>query len=88
LRKFVAWSEKQIGASSQGTAGEDQGGTLTDSDVVFIHQDYAVTRSIWRDKDVIYDNVDESWKTYCNEALGFRVPHDFDLVPQREPAAK
>jgi ankyrin repeat protein len=82
LRQFAHWTENEIEAESTGEADEagDGGACLKDDDVVYIHQDYVVTRSIWHDKEIIFDRVDERWKEFCRDSLDFKVPHDFDLV--------
>lgn len=82
LRQFAHWAENEIEADSTGDTDEASAGAayLKDDDVVYLHQDYVVTRSIWHDKEIIFDKVDERWKEYCHDSLDFRVPHDFDLV--------
>jgi hypothetical protein len=54
--------------------------TLTPEDVVFLHQNHVVTRSIWQDKDVVLQNVTPEWRTFCDDTLGFKAPDDFDLM--------
>jgi uncharacterized protein len=72
IRRFATWAEPDPGP------GED---ALTDDAVVFVHDDLAVTRSMWRDTGVLADGTAEGWATFCAEQLGFRVPDDFDLMP-------
>lgn len=74
LRRFPAWTENEItGADAK---------QLTGDDVVFLHGDYSVTRSIWANEDVVFDKVTEEWKNFCNSELQFTVPDDLDLVGQ------
>jgi uncharacterized protein len=82
LRRFAHWTENEIDPNSSGAADDagDGGTDLKDDDVVYIHQNYVVTRSIWHDKEIIFDGVDERWKEFCRDSLDFKVPHDFDLV--------
>jgi uncharacterized protein len=42
--------------------------------VVYVHQDFAVTRSMWRHQDVIFDQVTPEWVEFCRERLRFVVP--------------
>ena len=57
------------------------GGVSIDSDeLVFIHQNYIVTRSIWHDKDLLLTDVTAGWRAFCEQALGFKVPDDLDLI--------
>lgn len=60
---------------------------LKDEDVVFLHQDYTVTRSMWADENVIFNNVTELWKEFCNNELRFAVPDSLDLIAKPAPAA-
>jgi|SRR5687767_1278839 len=73
LRRYSAWTETQ---------------QLADEDVVFLHQDYTVTKSMWPGEDVIFDNVTEQWKEFCNTELRFAVPDSLDLIPKPAQAAQ
>lgn len=73
LRRFASWPE---------TA------ELGDDDVVFLHQDYTVTKSIWTGEDVIFDRVTDQWKDFCNNELRFAVPDSLDLIPKPAEAAQ
>jgi len=77
LRRYSAWVENE-------TNGKDASSTqpLTGDDVVFLHEDYSVTRSIWPSEDVIFDKVNDQWKDFCNSELKFAVPDDLDLIGQ------
>jgi uncharacterized protein len=92
LRRYSAWSEKTLelkkadGKKSNEPAVENE--TLTDEDVVFVHQDYTVTRSMWAGEDVIFDNVTEQWKEFCDKELKFAVPDSLDLIAKPIEAAQ
>jgi len=73
LRKFSAWSSD----------AQD----LSDDDVVFLHQDYTVTKSIWTGEDVVFDKVTDDWKEFCNNELRFAVPDNLDLITKPAEAA-
>jgi hypothetical protein len=77
LRRYSAWTEN---------TGESQ--PLADDEVVFLHQDYTVTKSIWSGEDVIFDNVTEPWKDFCNTELRFAVPDSLDLIAKPAEAAQ
>lgn len=73
LRKYPSWtSEVQ---------------ELNDDDVVFLHQDYTVTKSIWAGENVIFDKVTDEWKEFCNNELRFAVPDSLDLIANPAEAA-
>ena len=61
---------------------------LKDDDVVFLHQDYTVTRSMWAGENVIFNDVTEQWREFCNNELRFVVPDSLDLIAKPAPAAQ
>jgi hypothetical protein len=86
LRRYPAWPAAEgAGAASDGEQAEGS----AESDVVFIHQDYKVTKSIWPDENVLFSDVTEQWKDYCRNELKFSVPDDLDLIgsPAEAPPA-
>lgn len=74
LRNFAGWSA----AERADELDEDQ-------PVVFLHDDFTVTRDIWRGEDVVFDDVTDEWRRFCTDELGFRVPRDIDLVVSAGP---
>lgn len=59
-----------------------------DDSVVYLHQDFSVTASMWHGEDVVFDRVSEDWRIYCRDRLGFHVPTDLELAAdyrQRRP---
>ncbi|NOT13439.1 MAG: ankyrin repeat domain-containing protein [Methylococcaceae bacterium] len=66
LRQFSDWHELLSG--------------LTEDAIVFMHQDFSVTRSMFHGKDVVFNNISSSWKTFCKNQLAFAVPSDLELA--------
>src|SRR5215831_2327909 len=83
LRKYSNWSESRINwkekKNEKGT-NDPNDVEFTDDKIVFIHQDFTVTESMWQNENVIYNQVDEAWQGFCSSALGFKVPSDLDLI--------
>ena len=75
LREFSGWDRQ----SDRDLSGDT---------VVFVHQDFSVTRSMWHGEDVLLDRAGDGWKQFCRQTLQFRVPHDFDLLPEAESGAQ
>lgn len=73
LRRYSAWSSDI----------QD----LSDEDVVFLHGDYTVTKSIWTGEDVVFDKVTDDWKEFCKNDLRFAVPDNLDLIAKPAEAA-
>lgn len=75
LRRFGAWAE------SRSNWKADAAMEFGDEDVVFIHQDLSVTRSMFHGEDVLWSDASDEWRSFCSGELGFKVPSDFDLIP-------
>ena len=82
LRKFSGWREEKINWKE--TVPSNENGSvreLSDSDVVFLHQDFTVTQLIWPGENVIFNQPTPEWQEFCEQELQFRVPTEFDLIP-------
>ena len=87
LRKFSGWREEKVNWKNAGPT--DQNGSsqaLSDSDVVFLHQDFTVTELIWPGENVIFNQATPEWQEFCVQELQFNVPDDFDLIASTEAA--
>lgn len=82
LRKFPGWSESRIRWNERrdkdAADQSDQG--LTDDSIVYLHEDFSVTQSMWHNESIIFDQIDDDWKKFCSETLHFKVPDDTDLI--------
>jgi hypothetical protein len=98
LRKFPGWSESRINWTEKNDKDRDKdkdkyqsdgatGAGFADGKIVFIHQDFTVTESMWQGEDVIFNDVDAAWKEFCGNTLRFKVPDDLDLVIPNEASA-
>ena len=89
LRKFSGWREERINWKE--TISADENGNsreLTDSDVVFLHQDFTVTQLIWPGENVIFNQVTPEWLEFCEQELQFKVPGDLDLIASTAKSAE
>lgn len=82
LRRYSSWSEQRIKWKKRKDESSDA--SFTDDTIVFIHQDFTVTSSMWHDENVIFQSAASDWKTFCVDTLNFRVPDDLDLVTAAE----
>jgi ankyrin repeat protein len=79
LRQFPNWKENNVAANTNGNgSGADQ--ALSDSSIVYLHENFVVTKSIWHEENVIFDDVTREWKHFCTTVLKFRVPDDLELI--------
>jgi uncharacterized protein len=86
LRKFAAWSEAKINWKESRRDGRKADGAEQDNEdshdkVVFIHDDLTVTQSMWRDENVIFNQITAEWEEFCKNVLNFRVPDDLEFIP-------
>ncbi|WP_241674348.1 hypothetical protein [Candidatus Methylobacter oryzae] len=61
-------------------AEQDKGIAPADDAVVYLHQDFSVTASMWHGENVVFDRVSDDWRNYCREQLAFHVPTDLELA--------
>ena len=82
LRQFLGWRESKINWKEkkeiEQTGSEDKG--FSDEDVVFLHHDFTVTRSMWQGEDILYNQVTPEWEKFCTDVLEFKVPDDLDEI--------
>ena len=77
LEQFPGWHEKKI---KRGDAPERPvEGEGVDA-LLFLHQDFTVTSSMWEGEDVIFDEVSPDWKEFSTNVLKFKVQDDLDLI--------
>lgn len=82
LRKFNGWSESRINwkedSATQGDDGDekDKDAPFTDDKIVYVHQDFTVTESMWHNENVIYNDVTPEWVEFCEKELKFAIPED------------
>jgi ankyrin repeat protein len=92
LRKHSGWTESRINwitkpddNKKDEKAEPDSGSAFPDDKIVFIHQDFTVTESMWQGENVIFNSVTPEWREFCGGPLGFKVPDDLDLIVPNEP---
>ena len=76
LRRFPSWSERRVNwqASPAGEAAAEV--ALTGDDIVYLHQDFVVTRSMWHEESVIFSERTPEWREFCGKELDFSMPED------------
>ncbi len=47
---------------------------LKDDDILYLQDNYFVTDSIFKDENIIFDQVTDLWKEICHRELGFEIP--------------
>jgi len=82
LRQYPNWSEKTENARTE-TKGENGKQTeiprgLTEKDYLYLHDNLIVTDGIFKNKNIIFDEITPEWEKFCKEVLEFRVPTTYE----------
>lgn len=89
LRGFSGWTENEenVRKEKEVVDGEEVEveRTLTDDDFLYLQENYVVTDGIFKDENVIFDNVTPEWEEYCQEVLKFEIPV-YEPIKAVEPA--
>jgi ankyrin repeat protein len=98
LQQFPGWQQTKAGwqaakahksnaPSNAGVLESDGPESDGNDEVVFIHQDFTVTESMWHNESVIFDQISPEWLEFCDRTLGFKVPDDLDLIANVQQVA-
>ena len=60
---------------------------LKEGDFLYLHENYIVTDGIYLDENIIFDDVTDEWKEFCDNTLKFEVP-DFESETVKKPEQK
>jgi hypothetical protein len=90
LREFCGWTERTENTRQEkqkGTDGKEVEVTraLTDNDYLYLQENYVVTDGIFKDENIIFDQVTPEWIAYCHEGLKFEIP-SYASTPVQELA--
>ncbi len=47
---------------------------LNDDSILYLQESYIVTDGIFKDLNVIFDDVTDDWKAFCHGTLAFEIP--------------
>ena len=78
FRQFPGWTENLKNARK--TRQEIDGETveveraLSDSDYLYLQENFTVTDSIFIDENIIFSNVTAAWVDFCMNVLGVEFP--------------
>jgi len=78
LTEFNGWNPKPL--SDDKDAEEP-----LHPDYVFLQEDYTVTRGVFVDEQVVFDEVTPEWRRFCQEVLQFTLP-DFTAIEEEAAA--
>jgi hypothetical protein len=70
LREFSGWQENSQNARKE----NDTPRQLTDTDFLYLQENFVVTDGIFLDENVIFDEVTPEWTDFCKKVLKFEIP--------------
>jgi hypothetical protein len=78
FREFPGWTENTANTRKEkkevdGKEIEEQR-QLDDESILYLQENYVVTDDIFKDQNIIFDNVTDEWKQFCHEQLAFEIP--------------
>jgi hypothetical protein len=79
LRNWENWPAQQgdpLRASAREARNGKEARSLSDDEIVYLHQDFTVTRSVWPGEDVVFDEVTPEWVEFCRRSLNFSIPEN------------
>jgi hypothetical protein len=74
LRAYAGWVEDcaHLRPDAQGARRT----RIEDDDVLYLQENYVVTDGLYKDENVVFADVTEAWKQFCDGVLGFEIPDD------------
>ena len=78
LREYPGWSENAANVRKEKKEVDGKevevDRQLDDDSILYIQENYVVTDGIFKDQNIIFDNVTDDWKQFCHETLAFEIP--------------
>ncbi len=93
FREYPSWSEKAENVRKEKKEVEGKevevDRVLDDDSILYLQENYVVTDGIFKDQNIIFDNVTDEWKEYCHSNLAFEIPvYEPINIPQAGDAAQ
>jgi len=78
LRQYPGWSEKKENVRKEKKEVEGKEveveRELNDDSILYLQENYVVTDGIFKDENIIFDNVTDDWKQFAHGTLSFEIP--------------
>jgi hypothetical protein len=81
MRSYPGWKEKpealrQPESAVAGGQSVEKRTQLKDDDIVYLQENYFVTDDVFKDQNIIFDDVTEEWRQFCTVEVNFNIPDD------------
>ncbi|WP_346293407.1 hypothetical protein [Sphaerothrix gracilis] len=77
LRQFSQWREQTENIRLQPSDENENAPekrSLTPDSFLYLQENYVVTDGIFKDENIIFDDVTPAWKEFCHTVLEFEIP--------------
>lgn len=78
LRQFNQWTERSENTRKEKKEVDGKevevNRELTDDDFLYLQENYVVTDGIFKNENIIFDNLTPEWKDFCKNILHFEIP--------------
>jgi len=93
FREFPGWEENLADLRKETKVEnsvnvEIQRTEIRDDDVLYLQENYFVTDDIYKDRNIIFDKVDDEWKKFCEQVLEFEIPEFATWEPTETKTAE
>lgn len=72
-RKYPQWVEVVAPVEAEAANGDQK---LSDDDLLFLHENFKLTRGIYMNEDIVFDRVTPEWIEFCTNTLNFKPPSE------------
>ncbi len=59
---------------------QDVDSVTSEDDYLFLQENFTVTRGIFLDENIVFDNITSEWEDFCKNTLKFEVPADVSAM--------
>ncbi len=78
MRKYKDWTENVENARDEKKEidGEEikEKRILTNESIVYLQENYVVTDDIYKEENILFNNVTDEWESFCKNELNFKIP--------------
>ena len=81
LHEFGDWAKYYRNPEKDGQVTEEvKEVVISEDDYLFVQENFTVTKGIFLDEDIVFDNITSEWEDFCKNTLNFEVPADVSAM--------
>src|SRR3954453_818537 len=87
FRAYPGWSENAANVRKEKKEVDGKevevDRALDDESILYLQENYVVTDGIFKDQNIIFDNVTDEWQQFCHQDLASETPFYDPIETQR-----